>query len=85
MSDNTFELIELMYTEFKENFSKIDSRLGSLENGMRKIEIKIENEVSEKTKALFDDREIIKSSLANINSKLDNITEKVEKHDKKLR
>ena len=47
MSDKTFELMEKMYVDFSNRFGKI-------EEGQKKLEIKIENEVSNKVKILFE-------------------------------
>jgi len=71
-------------TSFKDDMSGLKTDVKELKVGQRKLEIKIENEISEKIKALYDDRADVKEMLTSINMKLDNISEKVDRHDIKI-
>ncbi|AEG59571.1 hypothetical protein [Desulforamulus ruminis] len=60
-------------TNVKSELGSLNQRVGSLEAGQQKLAMKIENEVIDKIRALFDDREMQNHRLDRIDVKLENI------------
>lgn len=81
MDDKLYDLVEKMYIEFSGNFKQMDQRISSLENGQKKMQLMIENDILDKIKTLYDDRVETKESLACINFKLDNLARVDENHE----
>lgn len=52
---------------------KLEVRLGTVEKGQLKLETKLENEVADKIRALFDDREVQNDKLARMEDKLERV------------
>lgn len=80
MENKIFDLIEKVYIELQETKQEVKS----VGNRLTKLEIKIENNISEKIDALFEARDITNERLDRIEVKIDNLTEKVDTHDIKI-
>ena len=80
MEDKSFELLERMYSEFtdfrKETTEKLD--------GLKKDVLRIENDHGKKLEALFDGYKKHERQLDTIEQKVDDISEKVDRHDIKI-
>ncbi|HOQ17122.1 MAG TPA: hypothetical protein PLL17_02195 [Defluviitaleaceae bacterium] len=48
---------------------------------LKKLETKIENELTEKIRGLYDSREVIRDKLSSINIKVDNLSDRIDKHE----
>lgn len=87
MDEKTFELMEKFYADFletKEDIKGIKQDVGILKVGQKKLEINMENEISNKVKMLFEGQKGINEHLEKIENKLDEVSEKVDKHDIKI-
>lgn len=80
MEEKLLNLMEKMYKEFTDIKTQMATRddLDKLENRMTKIETKLENDVIDKVRALYDNREIqaetndkLLNTLARIETKID--------------
>ena len=69
--------IENLGNEFIELKSGQDKELLQI----LKLETKIENEITEKIRGLYDAREIINDKLSDINDKVDNLSNRIDKHE----
>lgn len=56
----------------------VDQRLGNVEKGQLRLETRIENEIVDKIRALFDDRSIHMDYFASIKNSLTKIEDQVE-------
>ena len=89
MNDKLFNLVEKMYIEFNGRFDKMHDEFNNrldkmhdefnggfdgLEQRFGKMEIKLENDVSQKIEALFDGQK-------QMAEQLNRIEEKVDQHD----
>lgn len=70
MEDKTFALLEKIYSEFKEFKEETNNNFQSIE---AKFESKIEIEVSQKLKALFDGYKVNLEKLDELSDKVDNL------------
>jgi len=75
----------------EDGLGSIAIRAGNIEDGLAyvgnrlgKVEMKIDGEVIEKIRALFDDREIVKEKLDNIQMDVNTLTAKTASHDNKI-
>lgn len=99
MEENkTYDLLIKMYSEFDKRFDTIDKRfdaidkrfdatdvrLDNIEGRLSKLELKVEGEITEKIRALFDDRKVIHEKLDNIQIDINNLTAKTLTHDNKI-
>lgn len=75
MADMRSEMTDMKteMTNVKRELGSLNQRVGSLEAGQQKLAMKIENEVIDKIRALFDDREMQNHRLDRIDVKLENI------------
>jgi len=48
---------------------------------LKKLETKIENELTEKIRGLYDSREVIRDKLSSINIKVENLSDRIDKHE----
>lgn len=78
--DHKVENLDQRVEKLDQHVGNLDQRVGNLEEGqavfvanVHKLELKIENEVIEKIRALFDDREVQNHRLECIEVKLDGI------------
>lgn len=100
MDNDKFQ--KLVLQQFEKVFEKLGSmenRLEAVERGQLRLETRMENEVIEKIRALFDDRSInqdyfasIKDSLARVEDRVEFLArqniehlDKLQKHDRELR
>lgn len=75
------EKLSILTTEVKEvknTVANVKTRLAAVEQGQLRIETRLENEVIEKIRALFDDRSTNQDYFANIKNSLTQIEENVE-------
>ena len=85
MSDKLFNLMEKMYIEFSQFRGEMTDFKHDTNQSLMKIDIKLENEVLEKIRALCDDRAEVKESWADIKMKIDNQAIKLENHEVRIR
>lgn len=85
MEDKTFDLLTKMYSDFSERFDNVENRLSTLENGQRKLESLIENDVKKDINALYDGYNQTYEKLLTLENKIDDIAAKVDKHDVEIR
>lgn len=79
MDDKLFELMTKMYSEFTDRFNTIDKKLD--EKADRQDIIKLENKIDNDSKALFDGYKQTFEKLTDIEKKVEDISEKVDKQD----
>lgn len=89
--NKTFELLEKMYIEMQQGFSKVNERLDNLESDVKKIGATIDGDIKIKTEALFDgykgnteNLEIIDDKLDNIQMDINNLSMKTSNNDNKI-
>ncbi len=80
MEDKMFGLLDRMYSEFTEFRKETTEKLDDL----KKDVLRIENGHGKKLEALFDGYKQHERMLDTIEQKVDNISEKVERHDIKI-
>ena len=75
-----FTKIFKRFDVFEDSLSRTESKVNALENGLArteskidKLEIRMENEVIEKIRALFDDRDVQNAMLNSLKEKQDSI------------
>jgi hypothetical protein len=78
MEDKAFELLSKIYGELSEFRKETNNRLGTLEGGQKRVEMRMEQNVELKMQALFDHRDIIDEKLELIENSLEAIEKKVE-------
>jgi len=93
------ELVLQQFSKVLEKLDSTDSRLKAVERGQLRLETRLENEVIDKIRALFDDRSMgqdyfasIKDSLARIEDRVEflgrrniDTDSKLREHDRELR
>ncbi|OPZ94447.1 MAG: hypothetical protein BWY74_00571 [Firmicutes bacterium ADurb.Bin419] len=87
MEDRAFELLERMYSEFTEFRKETNARFDSIESQVKDLKndvLRIDNDHGKKLEALFDGYKQHETMLDTIEQKVDNISEKVERHDIKI-
>lgn len=85
MDDKVFDLVTKMYGELTEFRKETNKRLDNLENGQKKMEMKIEHNIETKIQALYEDREVVHEKLDEINSKVENLSSKIEMQELEIR
>lgn len=85
MEDKTFELLTKMYGEFSKRFDGVENRLNTLENGQKKFESLIENDVKKDISALYDGYKQTYEEVVGIKKTANEILSKVEKQDVEIR
>ena len=97
MEDKIFDLMGKMYTEMNSRFGEMNSKFGEINSRFDEINIKldkkadktdivrIEEQLENKTKALFDGYTQTYEKLSVIEKKLEDISTKVEKQDIEIR
>ncbi len=92
MEDKVFDLLEKVYielqntkTEFKCDMKDIKGDLNSINNRLTKIEIEMENEVKNKLDLLYESQVDTNRRLDSLENKMDELTEKVDQHDLKIK
>lgn len=87
MEDKTFELLTKMYSEFTSRFDKIETDMHGMKTDVQDLKkdvLRIENEHGSKLEALFDGYKQTYEKLGVIEKKVDNLAEKVDRHDIKI-
>jgi archaellum component FlaC len=84
VEDKTFELLTRMYNEFSGRFDRVEDRLGSVENELKKVQIKLEHTIEPQIKVLFEDREYVHEKLNSIEQKIDTLSTRVDKQDMEI-
>ena len=92
MEDRVFDLLEKVYielqntkTEFRSDIKDIKGDLNSINNRLTKIEIKMENEVKNKLDLLYESQVDTNRRLDSLEKKMDELTEKVDQNDSKIK
>ena len=91
VDEQVYDLLVKLYERFNKRFDKvdgrlvnIDGRLGNVEGRLSKLEMKIDGEITDKIRALFDDREVIHEKLDNIQVDINNLSMKTANHDNRI-
>ena len=72
------ELVLQQFSKVLEKLDSTDSRLKAVERGQLRLETRLENEVIDKIRALFDDRSMGQDYFASIKDSLTRIEDRVE-------
>jgi DNA-binding ferritin-like protein len=75
-----YEFMEKMYTEMQKGFSDVNERLEKLEKG----QVRLENELKDTKKTLYDGYIQNAEAIKRLESKIDEVSEKVDRHDMKI-
>lgn len=84
MEDKIFDLLEKVYIEVQEtkkDVKDIKVRQDKMDERLSRLEIKVEHDISKKLDALFDFRDEALKRFDKIDNKLDELSEKVDRHD----
>jgi len=65
----------------EEGQTRIESRMDKLESKVDKLELRMENEVIEKIRGLYEDREVQHDVNSRVLAALERIESKIERHD----
>ncbi|MGE5615052.1 MAG: hypothetical protein ACM3XR_11675 [Bacillota bacterium] len=87
MEDKTFELLTKMYSEFSVRFDKVEADMQGVKNHVGRLENKLtamEFELKKDISALYDGYKQTCEKLEVIEEKVDNLSEKVDRHDIKI-
>ncbi len=74
--DKILQLLETMYREMNQRFDKIEIKVDENSKEIqenRKAIINMENNLTEKIRGLYDNREVVKDKLEEMNGKLDKL------------
>ncbi|KNF08091.1 hypothetical protein CLPU_10c01460 [Gottschalkia purinilytica] len=71
--EKAYSLLEKIYFELQETKKELKSEIQENRKAMVKLEAKIEDEISDKVRSLYDNRELVNDKLNAIDDKLDNI------------
>lgn len=91
MEDKVFDLLEKVYIDLQETKKDVKDikqvqietsvRLDKVDARLAKVEIKVEHDIPKKLDGLFEFRDEALKRFDRIEKKLDDISEKVDKHD----
>jgi hypothetical protein len=81
MDDKVFNLLEKMYGDFMDKFDKVNDELKSLKDGQTKISMAIENDIKPNIKLSLQGYHDTNEKLTSIESKIDKLEAKIERHD----
>ncbi len=91
MDDKAFDLLEKVYIELqdtkkevKKDISDVKKDIKNLNNRVIKTEILIENSIALQINSLFEAQMITNEKLGRVEKKLEEISQKVDKHDIKI-
>ncbi len=91
MDDKVFDLLEKVYIELqdtkkevKKDISEVKKDIKNLNNRVIKTEILIENSIALQINSLFEAQMITNEKLGRVEKKLEEISQKVDKHDIKI-
>lgn len=85
MDDKVYDLLIKLYDEFNKRFDKVDGKLENVEGRLSKLGMKIDGEVTDMIRALFDDREVMHEKLDNIQVDINNLSIKTANHDNRIK
>ncbi|TYQ17647.1 UNVERIFIED_CONTAM: hypothetical protein Cloal_0004 [Acetivibrio alkalicellulosi] len=85
MEDKTFELLTKMYSDFTEFRKETADRLDTLENGQKKIESILENDIKSDIKALYDGYKQTYEKVSSLENKVDGLSSKLEKQEVEIK
>lgn len=85
MEDKTFELLTKMYSEFSEFRKETADRLSSLENGQKKIENILENDIKSDIKTLYDGYKQTYEKVSSLENKVDSLSNKIERQEVEIK
>ena len=71
--DSRFEKIDSRFEQMDSKFEEIKNELKENTNSINKLEAKIESEISDKIRGLYDTREVTTDKLNSIDDKIDDI------------
>jgi hypothetical protein len=66
-NEKLFELIEKMYLEMQNGFSKVNGRLDVVESSVRELGAKIDGEITENLRMLSDEQSMTRKEVSEIN------------------
>lgn len=84
MENKVFDLLEKVYIEVQEtkkDVKEINGRLDGIDGRLSRLELKVEHEISNKLDALFEFRDEALQRFDRIENKIDDLSEKVDRHD----
>lgn len=87
MEEKIFDLLEKVYIELqgaKIHIERVEQEQAVTNSRLSKLEVKIEHDISHKVDALYEFRDDAVNRLDRIEKKVDEISEKVDKHDIKI-
>ena len=92
MNEKTFELMTAMYSEMQKGFNQMNERFEGLEEqvesnaaSIRKIDMRIENEVMPKIDMLFDAVNMNGERIQRVEDKVDRLTDRVDSQEFDIR
>jgi tetrahydromethanopterin S-methyltransferase subunit G len=88
MEDKTFDLLTRMYSEFKNEFKKVEARFENMEQRMESIKghiIRLENKQGIDSKALLDGYKLTYENTVVIKDDIKDMKEVLDEHEIKLR
>ncbi|WP_066496936.1 hypothetical protein [Abyssisolibacter fermentans] len=87
--NDEFKSFRTELTDFKQDvnneFKSIRHEIKDVKNDLKRIDIKIENDICPKIDSLFDGYKQNTETLDRLENKVDNLSEKVEKHEVEIR
>ena len=84
MEDKTFDLISKMYGEFTEFRKEVNNEFKETKSDIRSLKkdvLRIEHSHGSKLDILFDGYKQVYDKLELVDKKVDNLTDKVDRHD----
>jgi tetrahydromethanopterin S-methyltransferase subunit G len=84
MDDKVFNLLEKMYAEMNEKFDQVNQRFDKVDSRLTKIESTMENDIIPDIKLALQGYHDTNEKLTTIDEKIDNLADKVDRHDIKI-
>ena len=88
MDDKIFDLMTKFYNEFSGFKLEVNNKLDNLQEGQQKLEndiIRLENKTDNNSKALFDGYHQTYEKLIEIDKKVDDLSNKVDKQEVEIK
>lgn len=88
MEDKTFELLTEMYSQFSKKFDDVGKDVKELKTDMTELKndvTRIEDKMDTNSKALFDGYKLTYEKLHTLETKVDDMSQKLEKQDVELK
>jgi methyl-accepting chemotaxis protein len=83
--DKTIELMEKMYSEMQSGFKRVEKKIGNVENEVKKVNFKIENDIETKASALFDGYKQVSEDITEIKDTIKEMADKLENQEVEIR